>query len=109
MNTLIKIRSIADTLEISSQSFIQRFNALTKANFVGKVDIISHNLFLSKEANLTLNHLSLCDFTTNYILDFIIYIVKNTDTVCNLTIIGQSTNVVMTLLRLYPSLYLYNI
>nr|XP_012145432.1 PREDICTED: piggyBac transposable element-derived protein 4-like [Megachile rotundata] len=100
---LIKIRPIIDTLKNSfSQSFYPYKDlCIDESLMLFKGWCYFKQFIPSKRCRFGIKSFILCDCTTNYVLDFIVYTGKNTDIVRNFTTIGQSADVVMTLLHPY--------
>ncbi|XP_026673061.1 piggyBac transposable element-derived protein 4 [Ceratina calcarata] len=100
---LIKIRPIIDTLKNSfSQSFYPyKHLCIDESLMLFKGRCYFKQFIPSKRSRFGIKSFILCDCTTNYVLDYIVYTGKNTDIVHNSTTIGKSADIVMTLLRPY--------
>ncbi|CAK9816580.1 PiggyBac transposable element-derived protein 4 [Anthophora quadrimaculata] len=100
---LIKIRPIIDLLKNSfAQSFYPYQDlCIDESLMLFKGRCYFKQFIPSKRSRFGIKSFILCDCTTNYVLDFIIYTGRDTDIVNNFATIGQSVNVVMRLLRPY--------
>lgn len=100
---LIKIRPIIDILKNSfSQSFYPYKDlCIDESLMLFKGRCYFKQFIPSKRSRFGIKSFILCDCKTNYVLDYIVYTGKNTDIIHNLTTIGKSADIVMTLLHPY--------